>query len=398
VIRSARLALLLCLGACSFDTRGLHASTDLALHPDRAADTHLVGDLAAHDVSDGQRSDLALDLLVVDLPCPAGGFDCQANGSARSCVAGVWIDLGVCPLGCDLAGQACRVPSNVSPELQLQGTGALSLANQGTPILVNTDTGEIRAPNGPLRPASVGLDPASGIHFSLLPQTGAPGLGVFAVTSLGIPEGTVLRVSGSRSLVLLASAAATIDGVIEVRADGATAGPGGFAGGGAGGAGGGACGGGNGQGSTFEHYCTSGGGGGGHGDAGGAGGDCSCVAPNNFAGGSAGASSCGTAALVPLVGGSGGAGGTVPTGSTIAKPGSGGGGGGAVQISAGTAIAVGVKGGVNAGGGGGGASTSAGGAGGGAGGAILLEAPVVTIAAGGVLAANGGGGGGGDCT
>ena len=94
----------------------------------------------------------------------------------------------------------------------------------------------------------------------------------------------------------------------------------------------------------------------------------------------------GTAAIVPLVGGSTGGAGTFGSGA----------GGGALQLVAGSQFSLGAGGYVNAGGGGGQPAVSSNSgdnsAGGGSGGSILIEAITVQIA--GTLAANGGGGGG----
>jgi len=95
---------------------------------------------------------------------------------------------------------------------------------------------------------------------------------------------------------------------------------------------------------------------------------------------------CGTADLVPLVGGSSGGGGDI----------GGGGGGGAIQIVAGGTFTLAAGAWINVGGGGGdsgGLSAGQESGGGGAGGAVLVEASTAKIA--GTIAANGGGGGGG---
>jgi len=333
------------------------------------------------------------------IPCPTAGFECLSDGTARECVGGVWQSLGSCPLGCDVGSSECRVPSNVDADQMGKGTGTLDLTGTGTPVTVNTDTGAITGPSSTIiRPPGTGLDAASGIHYAQSAQsgTGVPGLGVFSMDKLTIPDGTTVVGVGTRALVLLADTV-TIDGIIDITGAEKVPGPGGFAGGDGDATGQGPGGGGTTTGSTTGHLCIGGAGGGGHGGLGGAGGSSTCSAPDNFAAGGAGATA-GYAALIPLAGGSGGAGGVSPTGGTGSVPGGGGGGGGALQVTAGTAVVVGPKGGVNAGGGGGGKSVSAGGAGGGAGGAILLEAPTVTVSTGAVLAANGGGGGGGDCT
>lgn len=353
------------------------------------------------DSASDSATDSATDGPVPDqpIPCPTAGFECLSDHTARECVGGVWQSLGSCPLGCEASTKECRVPSNVNADQVGKGSGTLDLTGAGTPVTIDTDTGAITGPSSTIRPAGTGLDAASGIHYAQGVQSGAgvPGLGVFSLDKLAVPDGSTLVGVGARALVLLATDTVTIDGIIDITGAEKVPGPGGFAGGGAGAPGQGPGGGGTTSGSTTGAYCIGGGGGGGHGGAGGAGGTSVCSAPDNFAGG-AGGSTNGNTELVPLRGGSGGAGSIAPNGATGSSPGSGGGGGGALQITAGAAITVGPTGGINAGGGGGGQSVSASGAGGGAGGAILLEAPVVTVASGAVLAANGGGGGGGDCT
>lgn len=94
---------------------------------------------------------------------------------------------------------------------------------------------------------------------------------------------------------------------------------------------------------------------------------------------------CGTAELVPLVGGSSGGGGAIGAG----------GGGGAVQLVSGKTFTMGAAAYVNVGGGGGSYGGLASGqvaGGGGAGGSVLIEAMDAKVS--GTLAANGGGGGG----
>lgn len=332
--------------------------------------------------------------------CTGDTFECLPDGSARECVGGTWQSLGSCPLGCNAGVRECQVPSNVDPESVGEGDGDVSVAAGGDDTVFNTDTGEIRAGTSVIRPAGEGLDAGSGIAFSIQAQgAGEPGLGVFSMGSLTVADAAVLRGEGDNALVLAVEGNAQIDGLVSVVAEGAEAGPGGFDGGAAGADGTGPCPGIMGTGHAIGHYCTSGGGGAGRGATGGSGGNCTCTAPDDFAGGDGG-QVCGTPELIPLVGGSSGAGGT-PAASAIdppTQPGVGGGGGGALQITAAGTITVSGTGGINAGGGGGGESISAGGTGGGAGGAVLLEAPVVTVATGAILAANGGGGGGGDCT
>ncbi|MCC6522071.1 MAG: hypothetical protein IT373_05370 [Polyangiaceae bacterium] len=330
-------------------------------------------------------------------PCAGDTFECLPNGSAHHCVNDAWVELGPCPLGCDVGSRSCGVPSNVDAAELLAGSSPLVLAGAADTVF-DTDTGEITRGGNQLRPPVAGLDPGTGIAFATQAQGGSePGLGVFSMAGLTVPAGTTLRGAGTNALVLLVDGDVTIHGLVTVAASSQSAGPGGHAGGAAGAPGGGACGGLLGSGTPVSNGCSSGSGGAGHPAAGGTGGASTCSAPDGHVGGLGGPGTCGTPALVPLVGGSGGGGGVViPNFGSQAGPG--GGGGGAVQITATGTLTVSATGRIDAGGGGGGETVTGGGAGGGAGGAILLEAPAVTVATGAILAANGGGGGAGDCT
>lgn len=221
-------------------------------------------------------------------------------------------------------------------------TGALCFCT-----IVDTDTGQIGG-LGTTRPAMTGLDPESDIYFDVVSQgPDLPGLGVFVIGSLELVTGEPLFVVGDNALAILVAGDATIGAGVESGAGLQSSG--GLDSGGASGA-----------------LGSEGGGGGGFGGRGGDG-----------AGGIAGGETHGSAALIPLVGGSrGGDGG-----------GDGGAGGDAYQISALGTITVAADGYLEAGGSGGDS-----GGGGGGGGAILLEAPVVVVD--GPIAANGGGGGG----
>jgi len=268
------------------------------------------------------------------------------------------------------------VPSNVPRDLFWAGTASVVLSPTDGTVIVDTDTGAItrRSDSADLRPA--------GVVHRLVPQLGgAPDLGAFAVEDFVVPEGVTVQVQGRAALVIAASGAVTLDGVIDARG-GLRSPDNGGAGGYDGGTSLSRSGAGPGGGLSEMGLQDVGGGGGGHLASGGRGGARAlAVAP-------AGGSSNGVPALVPLIGGSGGG-----FGGGGEYAGVGGGGGGAVQISAGT-ITVGPLGGVNAGGGGGfGGDEDDGGGGGGAGGAILLEAVRVEID--GAVAANGGGGGAG---
>ena len=213
-------------------------------------------------------------------------------------------------------------------------------------------------------------------------QPAGVALAVLHVRALTVRPGKVLRVVGTRPLVIVASAV-TIDGVIDAGAERETPGAGGagpMAGTGAGAVGGASA--------PYE----GGSGGAGFGTPGAQGGASSGAAA--AVGGSAGLA-YGTPGLTALVGGSGGGNGPTGVGCSGAV-GLGGGGGGALQITATTSLRISATGGVLAGGGGGGAgrlclANSEPGRGGGGGGAIYLQAPAITVA--GTIAANGGGGG-----
>lgn len=101
----------------------------------------------------------------------------------------------------------------------------------------DTDSGAITSGSATIRPAGAGLDSASGVYFSTLAQGGGqPGLGVFALQSLNIPQGATVKATGERALVIAATGAVTVDGLVDVSASGRQPGPGGHAGGGGGGA------------------------------------------------------------------------------------------------------------------------------------------------------------------
>ena len=361
---------------------------------------------------------------VGDVPREAGDADdggdvadvpgCDPSGADDHCVEGVrfrcradgsGFDGEPCRWGCDPAGRRCgelRIPNLGDPGLLDAGTGRLFPAGATEPyVVLDTDTGAITTHDADgnlvasLRLPVSGLDPVTGIHFVVRAQgAGHPGLGVFSMSDLAIPEGLTVVGKGANALVLLVSVDVDIAGTLTVAARAAPwiqeAGPGGGAGGGASppsrgsGPGGGAPGDEDGSVTRID----TGGGGGGHGGSGGAGGDTSSGTL-----GGAGGVFHGTAVLEPLTGGSGGGSG----GDTGNRSGSGGPGGGALELVAGGNLVV--RGRIDAGGGGGrggrgGALYGAGpGGGGGSGGSILLQAPTIRVS--GVVAANGGGGGGG---
>jgi hypothetical protein len=258
----------------------------------------------------------------------------------------------------------------------------------GATYVLDTDQGsmfDVTNGNAPIRLVGPGVK--DGVFYRSDDQNRA----FFAVQSLMVSEGAILRGVGTRALILIADGPVEIHGILDVSAghcsstiDGlGCAGPGGFA------AQAGCSPGKRGGSSTG----TAGGGGGGGfaspGGAGGAGGAFSIM-------GGAGGSGTGCLGLDPLHGGSGGAIGSSRPGSA---------GGGAVQVTSYSSILLATPkvantdgawaGGAGGGGGAPGGSGPFAGGGGGAGGTILLEAPVIDIRPGVVLAANGGGGGAG---
>lgn len=205
-------------------------------------------------------------------------------------------------------------------------------------------------------------------------QSGGPTIAVLLFEELTIPEGTTLRVSGDKPLVLASLTTVTIDGDIDARSyrnAGGVPQPG--------------------PGSDDQSHCSApvaagpsgGGGGGGFAGAGGDGGDGNAM---DTGGGPGGAVS--PPALI--VAGCSGAPGADEGGNSASTPGAG---GGALEIVAGTSITV--TGSVLAGGMGAartGTNDEIGGAGGGSGGYLGFDAPMVTFADGSIVAANGGGG------
>jgi len=222
-----------------------------------------------------------------------------------------------------------------------------------------------------------------------------------------VDDGARLVARGNRPLVILSSGVVTINGIIDVSAEGTLPGPGGGRGGLEG-----SC---NGSGpfpgleatsgnQSFLNNSNGGGGGGGLCDRGGNGGNAGSFPGMDqpiVNGGQAGEAFPAQWWTSPLQGGSGGGCGT---GSETS---SGGGGGGALQISAEFNIII--NGSIWAGGGGGqggiedsssrpnpfqGSNSGAGG-GGGSGGIVWLEAPVIEFGRNSKIGTNGGGGGSG---
>jgi hypothetical protein len=263
------------------------------------------------------------------------------------------------------AGSGILVPSNFDPTaVVLTGVGAVDVPGMAdSPCDLDTDQGTLTCQNQaapfPIVVTPITL-PGNGGHATL-----------FAMTSFTLDAGKTLTVSGTKPAILYALGAVDIEGMIDVAAHGSTEGAGGYHAAGPGqGADGASV-----IGDSGDYLETQGAGGGSYCGVGGAG------SPSLADGGPGGppGATYGTAALVPILGGSSG-GSQSSTGY----------GGGAIQITSNVSILVGAAGGINADGDGGDDHFAVGG-GGGSGGAILLESPKVTIA--GTLTANGGGGG-----
>jgi hypothetical protein len=234
-------------------------------------------------------------------------------------------------------------------------------------------------------------------------------VGLLAVRNLTIAQGAVLRVQGSKPLVLIAAQDLLVDGTLDGSGHGRVAGPGGLS-----------VGEGVGLSGTYidgdrepiiPYYelpgAHSSGGGGAHVSPGAPGTGCFYRQTQRPGG-------VGGKAYyywdyrnpIPVRGGTaGGRGGISPPFDRVFEPcGAGGGGGGGLQLAANRLFRVGSQGKVLANGGGGLAGCvsypnsgnyGGGGGGGGAGGGIYVEASTLVVERGGVVAANGGGGGGG---
>ena len=187
---------------------------------------------------------------------------------------------------------------------------------------------------------------------------------LYVLQSLTIDPSATLTLSGPRAIIIAASGAVAVHGLLSVAASAQTAGPGGYSPGANPGPGVGA----NGNSTAYAGYASGGG------SFCGVGGKGASLQPPDSPGGK----TYGNQTLTPLLGGSAGG---WPCGTDGAA------GGGAIQVASGPSITIGAQGAISAGGGGGG---SCNGSGGGSGGAILLEAPTVTLF--GALAANGGSG------
>jgi hypothetical protein len=298
----------------------------------------------------------------VDPSCPSGSrYDPYAgDGLANHCVGD--LDGGID------GNRITGFPSHVDP-----GTYHPSAPPLSHVIAIDTTALTLDLGSGP-------AVPPAGITFV---DDGA-GHAVLSVGTWTVDQN--VRVTGAKSLVVVAAGAVAIDEVIDGSADHEVAGPGAATAG-------------NGADGAFDAisgFYDSGGGGGGFGTAGAAGGNSSM----DGGGGTAGAS-YGSAETAFGGGSSGGIGGSstmCPNGSA----GHGGGGGGAIQVSSAASVVISSNGGIDVGGGGGrggcndapsATNPATAGGGGGAGGEVFVEAPTVMVA--GTLTANGGGGGGG---
>jgi len=259
----------------------------------------------------------------------------------------------------------------------------LTAANGQPGSLALTLSGSVTVTTSSATPSISGMTLEDGT-FDIRPQLQGGEVAVLHVASLTIAQGAVVRVIGTRPLIVVASGAIEILGIVD--ASGKQSIPG---------AGGASPGAGAAPGITGIHFGTysdTGGGGGGFGAAGAAGGAITSCR-TTLQGGAFGASS-GDDVLTVLIGGSGG--GQGESMACAANPG--GAGGGAVQLTSATSVHIAASGAINAGGGGGSGGIDCGsfdgnsGAGGGAGGAIVLQAPIVHNE--GIVVANGGGGGG----
>lgn len=327
----------------------------------------------------------------------------RCDGDELISCDGLQVTETVCSLGCvESPTPHCAEidPSNLASLDDLSGVSGTFDFDADTTYLIDTDTGEVYAVDSDYEKKEVlrlgGQGLTDGVRFRIVDDE----LAVLAVSSLAVPEDATIAGYGERALIILSAGEVEIDGFINWM-------PGicGTSGGsillsrGCGGPGGGD-GGAHDLAGAVATGCAPGGAGSLEGfgrDTGGAGGG---LATSGASGGASGMSaaalpssrtSCTSATLEPLQGGSGGgaAGGSY-----------GGGGGGALQITSLVRIRVGSGATVYVGGAGGkgsldsGGGQGGGGGGGGSGGGLLLEAPTVSLTAARLVASGGGGGGG----
>lgn len=220
----------------------------------------------------------------------------------------------------------------------------------------------------------IGCGNYDGLAYFQITQPDSSKLGVYVGRKIRIEPNAVVRFKGTYAVAIVALESFEILGSIDAGAQTSYASAGGFAP----------------PGKEETKGLGPGGGGAGSPTNGGAGGSYCGLGGNGAANMNGMVAepgvAYGSAAIVPLVGGS--AGGTAALGNHSGT------GGGAVQLVAGTSLRIAAGGSVTSGGGGGGfygGASSQHGSGGGSGGAILIEAPTVEVL--GIVAANGGGGG-----
>ncbi len=308
--------------------------------------------------------------------CRPGTSECRMGGARMAtCGAnGTYNPSEMCMYGC--SNGACEapllVPSNLDANTcSISTTTDLEVAASGTRT-INTDGSECT---------------------SVKTQMGAPSICVMVRRNVTFGAGSIVTVTGSRALALVATGSMTLNGVIDGSANGPVGGPGSMTmGPGVGGTA---------TAMTIDGENTpasAGGGGGGHRQVGASGGSSTCAVACTTPGAGGGVLS--SEEVKPLRSGARGGWNSAIDGTP--RRGAPGGGGGALQFVSCNAMAIGAGAVIDVGGGGGqggrpGTANSipGGGAGGGSGGAILIEAQTTTITSGARFFANGGGGGGG---
>ncbi len=301
---------------------------------------------------------------------PACGFEIASGSANDDAGAGDGTTTADAPGTSDTPDTPLQFDAvHVPPAGQVAGTGDLTLANE-------VDTTTLSIDGSSTLPA--------GVTFDTWPQPGGGAdLAVLHVRTLHVPSAAMVRVTGSRALIVIAAGDIRIDGRLDGGARRELPGAGGGlpdAGYGSGPAGGHA--------DTFR---DSGGGGAGFATTGGIGGRADGCIPSapQVAGGVV----YGGATLPLLHGGSGG-GSANPSTCGRRRAGAG---GGAIQLSSATRVAISGVVNVSGGGGGGGLSPQtqscdmSAGSGGGSGGSLYLQSPQIVVT--GQLAANGGAGG-----
>ena len=320
--------------------------------------------------------------------CADGPATCQDGNLVQCAADGQSTESTRCERGCDDRTHTCN--------------GTLIPANIPRDACTWTDFADTeRTIQGETR-----LDTERDCPRVITQGSGLPDLCVLAFERLRIARDAVVRVTGERALVLLATRSMEIEGRLSVSARATEPGAGSLE-----------------EGDGAGHNATgrvpegvevdewtnlpanAGGGGGGHATKGGKGGGApgQCGSNRRCAEPGEGGERYGAESLQPLQGGSNGGENSAADWST--RRGTGGGGGGALQLVACQELKLSRTAVLDANGGGGegglaGAAemdseTPGAGAGGGSGGAILVQARVLSVDSGALLVANGGGGGGG---